>query len=249
MRTTNVSILMLLCDIGCVAPKEGPADAESDAGEVDLLACVAPDISELELALEPPPPESGSDSLSFQGTCIVASIAASPIALVLTCEDPMNPIEFSLSIPGLSDVAVLDDFEIGARVGLHYATIRGVFRSPAWAAIRREGATSPSLIAVMSWQPLPWFGENAGLMSPVELEFLARTDCEESQGSCNVGPRRRAAVEVSVDGDAPSIVFDRNHGNAQSYDVAVGRAEVDEGNCEGVNETWFEVVLIRRGGA
>lgn len=51
-----------------------------------------------------------------------------------------------------------------------------------------------------------------------------------------------------MDGGAPTVVFDRNRGSALPYRVNVGHAEFDEGNCEGINETWFEVVLIADGG-
>ena len=56
-------------------------------------------------------------------------------------------------------------------------------------------------------------------------------------------PKRLAAVEFSADGQAFSVIFDRNESEVGSYRVAVGEASVDEGNCEGVNETWYEIVI------
>lgn len=236
-------------DSDSVGPSsDSSSDSGTESGGVALLECVSPTSVEIDVSLEPPPPETGADSRAFQGACTVMSVSGSPVSVALTCEDAEGPLDFSLSVTGLTDPSVSDALEVGANVELQYATIYGVFQSPAWAAIRLESETSPSLVAVTSWQPLPWFFESDGFMSPIELEFIAATDCEESQGSCNIGPRRRAAVEVTVDGGAPTVVFDRNQGSVDAYSVSVGHAEVDEGNCEGVNETWFEVVLIRGAG-
>jgi hypothetical protein len=269
VRTTK-TFLPILLGLGCIVSQDEPSTGSgstensdsavdsgsslgstgsSESGGVGRLECMSPSPLELDVALGPPPPETGSNSRSFQGVCTVTSASGSPVSVALACDDPMGPLEFSLSVSGITDAAVPDALEVGASVELHYATTYGLAQSPAWAAIRLEGDASPNLVAVTSWQPLPWFIESDGFMSPIALEFILATDCEESQGSCNVGPRRRAAVEVSVDGGSPTVVFDRNQGSVDSYSVSVGHAEVDEGNCEGVNETWFEVVLIRGTGS
>lgn len=179
MQTTKVTLALIFGSLGCVSHSDETtgAQAEADAGEVGLLECVAPAVSELAVTLEPSPPETGPNSLSFHGTCTVTSVSSSPVSIALTCDDPINPIAFSLNVAGLSDATVTDTFELGASVELEYATIYHAFQSPAWAAIRRQGETRPSLVAVRSPQPLPWFEDSTGFMSPLGLAFVAGTDC------------------------------------------------------------------------
>jgi hypothetical protein len=225
---------------------EASDETQANTSGADLLACEPAQTPDLELIMEPGPPEEGpDDSFEFHGSCTVESVGDTPVSLSLACETEGETVSFSLTVNGLAGAELAQEFQVDDAVELDYATLRGVFQSPAWAAVRHGGESAPALVAVRSWQPLPWFDQEPEFMSPFVLRFLANTDCEESPGSCNVGPKRRAAVEFSADGQDFSVIFDRNESEVGSYRVSVGEASVDEGNCEGVNETWYEIVISR----
>jgi hypothetical protein len=230
--------------------------SSSDAGDTtqanttgaDFVQCEPAASLDLEVVLEPAPPEEGpDDTFEFHGPCTVASVSDTPTSLSLECLNGEGTLAVSVLVNGMSAPALAQEFQVEDVVELNYATIRGVFKSPAWAAVRHDGASGPALVALRSWQPVPWFGD-PDFMSPLAVEFLTNTDCEESAGSCNVGPRRRAAVEFSADGQDSTIIFDQNEDEVDSYRVLVGEATVDEGDCEGVNETWYEMVIIQSKG-
>jgi hypothetical protein len=67
---------------------------------------------------------------------------------------------------------------------------------------------------------------------------------EVVRASCNHGSKRRAAVRVGYHDGSAGIV-DRNVDDVGDYRVWVGEATIDEGECEGVNETWYEVLISR----
>jgi len=184
--------------------------------------------------------------ISFDGTCSVTSVSDTPLSVELSCAGSPIP-QIMVNVTGGPDISWTGFFSPGDVVDVRYAAYWRVDRSPTWLAIRVMGEAEPVVVIVDSHVPLPFFDVVPGFMAPVELGFLGDTDCAESPGSCNIGVQRRAAVEVSVDGSEPVVVFDHDVGLVSSYDIAVGEARVDEGGCEESNATWYEVLMTRAG--
>ncbi len=242
IRSATISTLF-----ACAACEPAPEKADNGADSGDALECVAPTGPDLELTMAPPPPEEGAqESLSYDGPCVVSALGNAPFSIALTCGSGSSSFDFTLTAGALEGASPTHLLAVGDAVELRYSTIRSVFQDAAWVAVRRSGETAPVVVAVRSWQPVPWFGDATGFMSPLALEFVDDTDCEESAGSCNGGERRRAAVRVSEETES-TVVFDRNQAMTPSYRITVGDAEYDGGNCEGVNETWYEVVAVAHG--
>lgn len=209
-------------------------------------ACVAPRLPDLDLTVHPAPAENGTGNISFHGPCTVQDVTDAPLSLALSC-DASPAFSMTLAVTGATgEFSWTDALPVGSSVDLRFATTYGISQSPAWVAVRREGDTDPTLIAVKSWQPLPWFEDAADFTAPLELAFLDDADCPESKGSCGNGARRRAAVELSLPATDPVVVFGHNEADLAAYHIRVGDAEVDEGNCEGVNQTWYEVLITKQ---
>lgn len=228
---SNIAVIVLCVSFGCGAEKR---------------ACIEPQLPDIEITIQPPPAENAPSNVSFQGACTVQDVSDAPLSLALSCEGS-PAFDMTLDVAGATgDVSWVDALPVDSDVELRFATTYGVFQSPAWVMVRRAGESDPSLIVVKSGQPLPWFEEAEDFMAPVELEFLDDADCVEAKGSCGDGVRRRGAVEVSVPGVESAVVFGHNEDHVALYHVRVGDAEVDHGNCEGVNETWYEVLVTRQ---
>lgn len=209
-------------------------------------ACVAPQLPDLDLTVHPPPADNGTGNISFHGPCTVQDLTDAPLSVALSC-DGSPEFTMTLEVTGATgEFSWTDALPVGSSVDLRFATTYGISQSPAWVAVRRAGDTDPSLIAVKSWQPLPWFEDATDFMAPLELAFLDDADCPESEGSCGDGARRRAAVEVSLPGTDSVVVFGHNEDDVGPYHIRVGDAEIDEGNCEGVNQTWYEVLVTKQ---
>lgn len=229
--TSKLSAIVCFAGFGCEA-RERP--------------CVLPQLTELGITIQPPPAGPGLGEVSFQGPCRVQEVLDAPLSLALSCEGSPG-FDMTLTVTGATgEVSWVDELPLYSDVELRFATVYGVSESPAWVTVRRAGESDPSLIVVKSTQPLPWFQEAADFMAPVELEFLDDADCEETKGSCGHGVRRRTAVELSIPGEKPAVAFGQNQDTVGSYHLRVGNAEVDHGNCEGVSQTWYEVLITRQ---
>ncbi len=252
MITVRIPLLvpLLACSPAADATADGSdttasstAATVADAGEM-LQSCVAAGDVDLDLVFEPAPPELGQQDLEYHGPCTVASVSDAAVTLTLACMQGDAPLAFSLRATGLADTALEQQFASGAEVELDYATWRGISGQAAWVALRRQGEATPGLVALAGWQPKPWFGADTEFMAPFAVEFVGATDCETVPGACNIAPKRRAAVRVSLPDEDPITVFDRNESTLAGYRVVVGEATDDQGNCEGVSATWYEVVIV-----
>ncbi|MBX7083469.1 MAG: hypothetical protein K1X88_29950 [Nannocystaceae bacterium] len=252
MRCSGWVCAMVL--LGCVARDDGaggsstgPAGSSSDAssGGAAPLSCVAPGEVDFDLALQPAPPETGlPDTVEFHGLCTVAAVTDAPVSLALDCMQDGEPLAFSLSAAPLGATGLAQRFEPGASVELDYLIRREPSRPAAFASLRLAADSMPRVVAVASPSPMPWFGDELGMLEPFSLESVGATDCEPTSGSCGVGPRRRAAVRVSIDGHESITIFDRDEGIIAGYRVLVGEAIADEGNCEGYSETYDQVLIL-----
>jgi hypothetical protein len=211
------------------------------ANEVESMGCVAEDLPDLEITIAP---VTEQGDISFTGPCTVVTATDTPLSLELAC-GASPPI--TLDVSGVSNASWSAELPAGTAVDVRYAMIAHISRAPAWLTVRRSGESEPTIVAVRSWQPTPWIEGADDFMSPLELAFVGETDCVETRGSCNNGPRRRGAVRASVSGDE-TIVFDHNEDEVAGYRVIVGEAEVDHGECEGLNATWYEVLVTRPSG-
>lgn len=238
-RITSYSGIFLSVSalVGC-DPKETPAE---DGGS----ACVAPSVPNFAIDIAPAP-EQEYGEVAFDGTCSVTRVSDTPLSMELSCDGSPIP-QLVVDVTGGPDASWASVFGPGDIVDVRYAAYWRVDRSPTWLAIRVTGEDEPAVVTVDAHVPLPFFDVVPGFMAPVELDFLDDTDCAESAGSCNIGVQRRAAVEASVDGSEPVVVFDHDAGVVSSYDIAVGEARADEGACEESNATWYEVMMTRAG--
>lgn len=220
-------------------------DAKDEPEGLQGLACVEPSVLDFEINVTPTPVQEDGE-VSFDGACSVTSVSDSPLSLKLSCEGAPTP-EIAVSVSGSPDVSWTSVLSPGAAVDVRYATYWRADLAPTWLVIRLMGETDPAVIVVESHAPLPHYDAGANFMSPVALNFLADTDCAESPGSCNKGVQRRSAVEATINGSETVVVFDHDETVASSYEIVVGDARVDEGNCEEANATWYELLITRVG--
>lgn len=220
-----------------------PSDAPPGG---DDLACRAPSVPDFDIDITPAPVQEDGE-VSFDGSCSVTSVSDSPLSLQLSCGGS-PALELGVSVSGSPDVSWPSVLSSGATVDVRYATYWRADLAPAWLVIRSTDESDPAVILVEAPAPLPHFDAGPPFMAPVELGFLADTACAETPGSCNKGVQRRAAVEASVDGSEPVVVFDHDATVLSSYDIVVGDARVDEGSCEEANATWYEVLMTKSGG-
>lgn len=229
--TRRVLLTATLAVVGCEAEKR---------------ACVAPALPDLEITVEPPPAETVTGNVSFDGPCTVQDVSDAPLSIALSCEGAPG-FDMMVTVTGATgEVSWAAELPVESEVELRFATAFGFSDAPAWVTVRRAGEDDPSLVVVKSWRSLPAIEGAADFMAPVELEFLDDADCAASKGSCGDGVRRRAAIEVTVPGADPVVVFGHNQDVVSSYHVRVGDAEVDHGNCEGMSKTWYEVLITKQ---
>lgn len=194
---------------------------------------------DLVLAMEPV--VLGSIDQSFHEACTVTSVSdGEPATLGMRCPDGLASLDWRLEATALpASLEAL--FSRGQTIDLDFSTSQGLpEQEPHQSAILRVPGEADPFLIVGRGSP-----KVSGLHGSPHVSIATETTCETQPGSCGTGVMRRVAFQLTMDGEAPTIVFDHNDGELGPYRVRVGNAFADEGNCDGRNESWFELVMVR----
>lgn len=269
MTTSRIRLVLgaLAPCLSCAMPNQGDADGEggdgaasaSSSGTSDStastthpsdgttspeLACEPDGAAELVLDLQP----LAATDVIIHGPCTVTAVADAPAVLALACTaEDGSPLDVTLGLGELPFASLAEQFAVGDAVQLDYGRHPAYPRDHGFAAVRRADESTPRVVVVSSTQPVIWFEENSDFAAPFVLELLQDTDCAPTPSACNDDALRRAAVRVTLPGQAPVVVFDGNDGALDGYHVRVGEATFDAGDCDGLSETWYAFLIVADG--